>query len=204
MRCIGKAEQQQGGIFMKNTKTLVLFSLFSAVILLLSLTPLGYIPMPFGPTATIIQIPVILGSVIIGKKGGLCLGLVFGLSSFIQCFGKDPFGVALLGINPFFTVILCIIPRMLMGFLSGLIFETLNKKKEGFVTNLITSISGSFLNSALFLGTLAILFGNANYGGAAIVSIIKTVMIFNGLAEIIICSIVCPGIISATRKFKKQ
>ena len=34
----------------------------------------------------------------------------------------SPFGVALMAINPFYTFILTMVPRILMGWLSGLIF----------------------------------------------------------------------------------
>ncbi len=57
---------------MRNNKTaeLVLTALFAAIIIIMAFTPLGYIPLVV-INATIIHIPVILGSLFCGpKKGG--------------------------------------------------------------------------------------------------------------------------------------
>ena len=71
---------------MKNPKTndLVKLSFFVAIIVLLAVTPfLGYIPLGF-TRATIIHIPVIIGSIILGPLYGAFLGFVFGLNSLIN------------------------------------------------------------------------------------------------------------------------
>lgn len=63
---------------------LVQAALFSALIILLAFTPfLGYIPLGF-TRATIIHIPVIIGSILLGPKQGAVLGLVFGLTSLVN------------------------------------------------------------------------------------------------------------------------
>jgi len=62
---------------MKNEKTyeLVLTALFTAIIVLMAFTPLGYIPLVV-INATIIHIPVILGALFLGPKKGAFLGFV--------------------------------------------------------------------------------------------------------------------------------
>ena len=56
-------------------------ALFGAIIVLLAFTPfLGYIPLGF-TRATIIHIPVIIGSLLMGPKKGAVLGLVFGATA---------------------------------------------------------------------------------------------------------------------------
>lgn len=54
---------------MRNSKTneLVLTGLFTAIIIIMAFTPLGYIPLVV-INATIIHIPVILGSLFCGPK----------------------------------------------------------------------------------------------------------------------------------------
>lgn len=54
---------------MRNQKTmeLVLTSIFSAIIVIMAFTPLGYIPLVV-INATIIHIPVIIGSLFCGPK----------------------------------------------------------------------------------------------------------------------------------------
>ena len=101
---------------MRNKKTLemVQMAVLIAIIVLMAFTPIGYIRTA-GLSISIITIPVVIGAMIVGPKCGLVLGTVFGLTSFYQCFGMDPFGAMLLSINPFFTFIVCVPTRALMG-----------------------------------------------------------------------------------------
>ena len=70
---------------MKNAKTkeIVLLALFSAIILLMAFTNLGFIPLGV-INATIVHIPVIIGALFLGPKKGAFLGFLFGLTSFIN------------------------------------------------------------------------------------------------------------------------
>ena len=63
-----------------KTRNLVLAAVFVAIIIIMSFTPIGYIPLGF-MNATIIHVPVIIGAIILGPKYGGFLGLVFGLTS---------------------------------------------------------------------------------------------------------------------------
>ena len=56
-----------------QTRTIVLYGLFIAVIFLLGLTPLGYITLPIAAITTV-HIPVIVGGYVLGNKGGAVLG----------------------------------------------------------------------------------------------------------------------------------
>ena len=68
-----------------NSKTyeLVLTALFAAIIVVMAVTPLGFIPLVV-INATTIHIPVILGAIFLGPKKGAFLGGVFGLTSFLK------------------------------------------------------------------------------------------------------------------------
>lgn len=66
----------------RKTQDMVKLALFSGIIVVLSLTPLGYIPLGV-IKATTIHIPVILGSILLGWKSGAVLGGLFGLTSFM-------------------------------------------------------------------------------------------------------------------------
>ena len=62
---------------MSKTKGMAQVALFAALILVMAFTPfLGYIPLGF-TRATIIHIPVIIGSLMLGPKKGAALGFVF-------------------------------------------------------------------------------------------------------------------------------
>ena len=109
----------------RKRKTLFLtqIAILTSLIVLMAFTPIGYLPL--GPVKmTFIMVPVAVGAITLGEKAGAFLGLVFGITSFAQCFGLDLFGTTLLGINPIYTFIMCIIPRVLMGYLCGVILPS--------------------------------------------------------------------------------
>ena len=77
---------------MKKNKTLemVQLAVLIAIMLILAFTPLGYLRI--GPLAiSLMTIPVVIGAMILGPAGGAVLGLVFGLTSFYQCFDRRHF-----------------------------------------------------------------------------------------------------------------
>lgn len=138
-----------------------------AVLLLLEVTGLGMIR-TFGLEMTILQVPVIIGAILLGQNNGAILGVCFGLISFWECLsGKSGFGATLLAINPFFTFLMCVPTRTLMGWLCGLIFRITDNKlsntKANIVPYITASLSGALINTALFMGTLCICFYNTPY-----------------------------------------
>ena len=119
---------------MKNThsqKTLFMveLALMVAIIFIMAFTPLGYFQ-TMGLSITFLTVPVAVGAIILGPKGGAICGLAFGITSFMQCFGMGAFGTMLFSINPLGTAITCIIPRVLEGLLCGLIFQALHKNMK--------------------------------------------------------------------------
>ena len=150
---------------MKNKKTLemVQMAVLIAIILVMAFTSIGYIRTA-GLSISIITIPVVIGAMIIGPKAGLILGTVFGLTSFYQCFGLDPFGATLLSINPFLTFMVCIPTRALMGWLTGVIFNAVKKiDKTKTVCYFVGGLLGAFLNTLFFMGMLILCFWNTEY-----------------------------------------
>lgn len=191
-----------------KTKRIVLYGLFIAIILLMAFTPIGYIKMPF-VEITLITIPVIVGAVTMGPVAGLVLGTVFGLTSFAQCFGMSTFGTTLFSINPFFTFIICVVARALMGYLCGVIFKAFEKRGNTSVLAFgVSSVAGALLNTLFFVGFLLILFGNSDYimamrGGANVLAFLAAFVGINGLVEAIACGIVGTAIAKALYKVTK-
>ena len=64
----------------KKTQEMVKLALFAGIIVVLAMTPLGYLPLGVLRPTTI-HIPVILGSILLGWKKGAALGGLFGLST---------------------------------------------------------------------------------------------------------------------------
>lgn len=185
----------------KKTLQLVQMAVLTAIIIVMAFTPLGFLKIGV-VSITFLMIPVAIGAILLGPVAGAILGGVFGATSFAQCFGMEPFGTALMSINPFFTFILCFIPRILMGLLVGLIYKALMKLSEQrFIPYIVASASGALLNTALFVGALLLLFGNnasvqEMFGGSAWV-IITALITTNALIEIAVSLVVGTAVTKA-------
>ena len=193
---------------------LVLTALLTALIIVMAFTPLGYLKAG-AIEITFITIPVIIGAVLLGPVGGLFLGAVFGITSFIQCFGMSTFGVALFSASPLRTAIVCIVPRVLMGWLTAVIFKAISSKdKTSFVQYLVASIAGPLLNTILFTGTLLLLFNNApiiiqlkeQFGSTNVMAFAAAFVGVNGLIEAGVCAVLgtalCKALSVAMKKMK--
>lgn len=191
--------------FSGNTTKMIQMSLLFAIILLMAFTPIGYIK-TFGLEITLIVVPVVVGAIILGPKAGAFLGGVFGITSFIQCFGISLFGTALLNESPIFTFIVCVIPRILMGWLTGIIFEKLNKnEKTKNISYFISNLLGPILNTVFFMSTLIILFYNTEFiqnlvstmGASNPLNFVILFVGINGVVEAIVCFVVGTAISKA-------
>ena len=146
-----------------NTKFLVELALMVAIIIVMALTPLGYIKTP-GLSVTLLTIPVTVGAVMLGPAGGAVCGAAFGLTSFYQTFGISAFGSVLLTINPVGTFITTVVMRVLEGWLTGLIFKALRQSKHlAKASFYIASLACPLLNTLLFMSSLVIFFYNTEY-----------------------------------------
>ena len=94
----------------RNTRYMVELALMSAIIVLMAMTPLGYVRTP-ALSITLLTIPVAVGSIILGPKGGAILGAVFGATSFAQAVsGGGGMTAILFQSNPLGTTFLCFVP----------------------------------------------------------------------------------------------
>ncbi len=185
---------------------LTLTAVLTALIFVMAFTPLGYLKIGV-VSITFISIPVIIGAVTGGPSVGAILGAMFGVTSFIQCFGMDVFGTTLFGINPVFTFILCLVPRTLMGLFCGLIYKGFSSKNHTAVGTGVTSFCGGFLNTLLFVGFLLILFYNTDYirsFGNSVIAVISVLITTNAIIEWISCTVIGSAISAALTKALKN
>lgn len=193
----------------EKTRRLVQMSILIAIMLILAFTPLGYLKVG-AIDITFMTIPVVVGAILLGPASGAVLGGVFGLTSFIQCFGMSKFGVALLNINPFLTFLVCMVPRVLMGYLSGVIFQLLHRGgKTKILSFAVSSLSGAVLNTVFFVTMLMLLFGSSDYmmsmrGGMGLLSFLAAFVGINGLVEAIVAFILGTAISKALVQFLPQ
>ncbi len=194
-----------------NTTFLTEMGLLIALILLLAFTPLGYIK-TLGLEITLIVVPVAVGAVVLGPAAGALLGFIFGLTSFIQCFGMSAFGTVLLGINPIGTFITCIVARTLMGWLTGLIFQGLRKLKWNTIATYIANLCCPLLNTLFFMSCIVIFFYNTDYiqgfaqalGATNPFTFVLLFVGVNGLVEAVLCFIVGSAISKALLHFANR
>lgn len=148
-----------------SIRNFVVLALLIAILLLMSMTPLGYLNV--GPLAiTLNVVPLAVAAVALGPVGGLICGCVFGLTSFLQCLGvggSSAMGVMLFSINPFLAFVQRFVPRALDGLLLGWIYRGLSKKAKPYVACAITGFLSAFLNTLFFMTALLVLFGGTEY-----------------------------------------
>lgn len=191
---------------------MVEMALLIAIILLMAFTPIGYIR-TLGLEITLIVVPVAVGAVTLGPAAGAVLGAVFGITSYIQCFGMSPFGAVLLSINPVYTFIVCVFSRVLMGWLTGWLYQvflksSLLKKVSVALANLCCPL----MNTLFFMGTLTLFFYQTDYiqgiaqgmgAGNPLIFILLFVGV-NGLVEAVACFVAGSAISQALKKVVKR
>lgn len=139
-------------------KKLALTGAFSALIIVLAITKLGFIPL--GPTAsvTILQIPVILIVLLAGLPEGLFVGGVFGVLSLIIA-ATSPSGV----LDPMFVNPLCsVLPRLLFALVTWGIWKALNfiPKMPKTVSAGITAFVSTLAHTMFVIGCIYIFKGH--------------------------------------------
>lgn len=188
----------------KGTRSMVELSLMSAIIIVMAMTPLGYLKTPF-LSITLLTIPVAVGSIILGPGGGAFLGAIFGATSFAQALSGAGMTAILLQTHPLGVLFLCFVPRILEGFLCGLIAKILRKTKFKKAVFYIAGISCPVLNTILFMGTVVTLFYQTDYiqtlvnnlGAKNPLGFIVALVGFQGLVEAVVCGAVS-GTVSLT------
>ena len=192
-----------------DVRALAILGLMTALLILFSFTPIGTIPI--GPLSiTLNVIPVAVAAIALGPAGGLIIGCVFGLLSFLQCLGigiPSGMGAMLFSIDPFLAFIQRFIPRALDGFLVGVIFRALEKKPGFRPACFIAGFCSAFLNTAFFMSALVLLFGNTEYvrglmNGRNFLVFVCAFVGVNAVVEMLVCTVVSGFVGSALHRAK--
>ncbi|MDR2313539.1 MAG: ECF transporter S component [Spirochaetaceae bacterium] len=156
-----------------RVRKIVIAGVFSAVVIVLGTTGLGFILLPLG-AVTILQVPVIIGAILEGPVVGLFIGLLFGIFSVIQAsiMGTSPVDVAFR-----YYPWIAIVPRILIGpaawFVYSLVRGGLFRGKSGregseesvkrgagpgreTAATALGAVTGSLVNTVLVLSALAL------------------------------------------------
>lgn len=204
-------------------RDLVILSMFTAIVLLMAFTPIGLIDLPL-IKATLLHIPVIIGSVMLGPKKGAFLGFVFALSSFykntivpgVLSFAFTPL-IPLPGLTKgsLLSIIVCFVPRILVGVvpffvlkgIEALVGKLSGKNNRATRTAAVTvaALAGSFTNTILVMGMIFIFF--KDYYAAAnsipvetVLTVILGVVGTNGVPEAIVAAVIATPVCFALDK----
>ncbi|TDT50318.1 ECF transporter S component [Fonticella tunisiensis] len=174
-----------------TTARVTRIGILSAIAIMMSLTPLGYIPLP-AMKITFMHVPVIIAAMVDGAPGGIVVGFIFGLSSlFINLSGP----MAPVFINP----LVSIFPRVMIGVVSYFVYKRTKNVP-------LTAALGTLTNTVGVLSMIYVFAAQtfANIKKEAVSSIGKILIgigITNGPLEIIAAVIISVGVMKALRKF---
>lgn len=186
----------------KKIYYLVIYSILIALLILLGIIN---IPMPSGLYITFNMIPVAVAAIALGTFSGAFIGGVWGIISFLQCFGILGFsamGAELVAISPFLAFIQRFMPRLLDGLILGLVFDACKNLRHFPVKAYVIGFLAAFLNTLLFMSSLVIIFGSTEYmqntmAGKGVLIYIVTAVGINGLVEMLFSTVLTGAIATA-------
>ena len=188
-------------------KKLTLTGAFSALVIVLGITRLGFITLGAAASITILHIPVILICMLAGLPEGLFVGATFGILSLVQA-AMSPAGA----LDPFFVnPLISILPRMLIAVIAWALWKALKliphmpKTVAAGITGFITTVA----HTLLVLGSLYVFKATdvkAALGGMGYFALVGACgfnAILEALAATIICAAVFAGLFVAGKKHSK-
>lgn len=198
-----------------QNQQMVLTALFTAIIILMAFVPfLGYINLVV-IKATLIHVPVIIGSIILGPKKGGFLGFVFGATSLINntfnpsllSFAFSPFYfIGEIG-GDFWSVVICFVPRILVGVIPYFVYTGIKKllkyrKGSDYIALPVASVIGAFTNTLLVMNLIYFCFANEfaavkNIAIDAVYAAILSIIAANGIPEAIVAAVLCTAVCKA-------
>ncbi|WP_178200061.1 ECF transporter S component [Massilicoli timonensis] len=202
----------------KQTTTMAFYALFVAIELVLMFTPLGFIPLS-AIKITTMHIPVIIAGIVLGVKGGSLIGAVFGICSVINAtinpvptsFVFTPFYSIGAVSGNFYSLLIAIVPRIMIGVVSALLYRFLkNLRTNDSIATVICGFAGSMTNTVLVMGGIYLFFG-PDYAAALdmsydlLLGAIMGIVTYNGVIEAIAAAVmvcvICKALTPMTRKY---
>lgn len=190
-----------------NTQKLVVGAILAALVVVVQLICTF---VKFGPfSITLALAPMLVGAALYGRKMGAILGAVLGTFILITGFlaWDGGFILMMFDANPIALVLVCILKTTVAGYVSGLIYEKLEKKN--LAAAVITSgIACPLVNTGLFVVALVIFFNPmflAMAGGKnLLIYIITGLTGVNFLVELGVNLVLSTGITTVIKAVKKS
>ena len=187
----------------KQLNNLVLLALFVGLIFLLGQTPLGLIPLGWC-NVTLLVIPVAIGTIYMGLKSGMVLGLAFGATSMVSALIKPSVLVGtLMGSSPLAVVAMTFLPRLCIPLVIWGVYSLLAKKQKHLAVA-VAAACGSLTNTILYLGLMLIFYMMAGIDNTAVLTAIGATAGGAGPCEAIAAALICPPILTALWRIRRQ
>jgi len=188
-------------------RNFVLTALFIALILLLGFTPVGMIPLGF-IDISLLAVPVVIGTLLMGMKTGMVLGLCFATVSALKALGIIGAPSGLVGpvaaASPLLAIVMCYAPRLLVPVFSYLTYKIAARGKEKNIKALpVAAAVGSLTNTIFFLGLMLLFYVLLGLDSAAVLGIIGGTGLIAGSLEAVANAVVSTAVLSALWKLKK-
>lgn len=187
-------------------RSFVLTALFLALILLLGLTPIGMIPLGF-INISLLGVPVVIGTLLLGLKRGLTLGFAFGAISALSAFGiygtPSALAGALVAASPVLAAVMCFAPRLLIPVVTYLVHKLL-KRREGGKKIAVTAAAaaGSLTNTVFYLGLMLLFYVIMGINSEKVLALIGGTGLIAGSAEAVANALISTPVIFALRKLQ--
>ena len=150
-------------------------------------------------------IPIVLGAIVLGALEGAILGFACGVVVLIQVIIAPTGFYALIWANdPIVTILTCIVKTTVAGFVSGVLFQWLKRKKQT-VAVFVASGVVPVINTALFIvGCLFMRSVHQSADGNVLGYILVGLVTFNFFFEFAINLLFAPGIHTVYRVVEKR
>ena len=192
----------------KKTLSMVMTGLFMAIIAVMTFIPnVGYINL-IVIKATLLHVPVIVGSIVLGPKKGAVLGAPFGITSLIKntlepsllSFAFSPFyQVGDIGGNGW-SVVIALVPRILVGVIPYFVFTGIEKllkniKMRRTIALPLACASGALINTLLVMHLIFFCFREEFAAAQSVAvdvvySMILGIIAANGIPETIVAVVI--------------
>ena len=186
-----------------TTRNIVYLAVFTALLIVFNL--LGTV-FKIITNVNLTLIPIVLGALLLGYRGGLILGLISGLMTYLfGVFNIDPFTNILFVNHPILTFLTCVLKTTLAGFVGGLVYSAI-KNKNKVVATFVASGIVPVINTAIFiLGALTMYNTIAtNFSPDVLYFLVITCAGVNFLIEFAVNLLVAPAISTVIRVLEKQ
>ena len=190
-----------------DTKYMVTLAMLCAVLVVMSMTGIGFIPLPV-IKATTMHIPVIIGAIVLGPTGGAILGAVFGLCS-IWANTTSP-GILSFAFSPFMTtegfsgvvksIWVALGCRIAFGCLAGWIWRGFKRiLKKDIIALPLSAAVATIAHTLLVMGSIYVLLAQQyaqakNVAYSAVFGLIMGTVTASGIPEAIAAAILVTAI----------